>query len=378
METGKVLIWPHHPFPPVYMQVLSEREKWVWVLCLLSLLFWVTGCSSTTALKKKPIKPKNDNFHFYGLQQVGGVVGVEDLTLADTTGLVFLSSDDRRATRAKQPRPGAIYRFHLRKPLERPTPLTANLPFTFHPHGISYFPPYKPGGAGTLFVINHREDGKNTVEIFDWLEGQLTHRRSVESPLLRSPNDIVGVGPNQFYFTNDMGSKTSSGRFFELLFGLPRANVGYFDGEKATPALSKLRYANGINRSADGKWIYVSTVRQGRVLRCLPQADHQLQIEREVRLHSGADNIELDEKGHLWVTCHPDFLKFARHVNQEKNRSPWEVYVVDFEAPEGQQVHRYFYHDGMDLSGASTTVVWRNRFVTGSVFEPRILTGRYY
>jgi arylesterase / paraoxonase len=352
------------------------------VTLFVALLAGLTSC--IPAVKTIVRKPEKDDYRFYGLQAVKGVAGAEDLTLADSSGLVFVSADDRRATMRDTPVQGGIYLYDLRRPLMPPVLLTRDFKPSLHPHGISYYPPDKPNGAGTLFVVNHRiENGKqrNTVEIFDWLEGKLTHRMTVEDKLMLHPNDVCGVGPNQFYFTNDHGSKSKFGFYLETLFRLPRAGVVYCDAIKQTftPALGHLVYANGVNRSKEGKYIYVSTVARGRVLRCTTTATGVLSIQNEVLLRSGADNIEVDDSGKLWVTCHSNLLKFVSHVYNPKAISPWEVYRVDFDAKlPNVRVRRYYENAGLDLSGASVTLVWHNQFVTGSVFEPRILTGKYH
>ncbi|MBL4544580.1 MAG: hypothetical protein JKP95_01375 [Oceanicaulis sp.] len=53
-------------------------------------------------------------------------------------------------------------------------------------------------------MISHPYSG-HQVLIYDVAEnGALSHLQTVSHDALRSPNDIVGVGPEQFYATNDV------------------------------------------------------------------------------------------------------------------------------------------------------------------------------
>jgi hypothetical protein len=85
-----------------------------------------------------------------------------------------------------------------RKPLVRPKG-------SFHPRGISLFK--GEDGSRRLFVINHRTPTRMMVEIFDVeKEDRLQHRRTIaDDRFLISVNDLVAVGTEQFYATNDHG-----------------------------------------------------------------------------------------------------------------------------------------------------------------------------
>ena len=80
--------------------------------------------------------------------------------------------------------------------------------------------------------------------MFDLSESGLVHRRTLADPLLVSPNDVLAVGPDQLYVTNDHGSEGGIARMLEDYLRLPNANVLYFDGEEKiwpTPTASTSR-----------------------------------------------------------------------------------------------------------------------------------------
>src|SRR5690606_28881387 len=130
-------------------------------------------------------------------------------------------------------------------------------PEDFRPHGISLH--IAADGSRRLFAVNHPAAGSEAVEIFDIAEdGMLTHSRSVTDPLFVSLNDVVAVGPESFYATNDHASKNGLHQLFSNLLLLRNTNVIYFDGASGRVAADKFGLANGINASPDGRRIYIA------------------------------------------------------------------------------------------------------------------------
>ena len=76
------------------------------------------------------------------------------------------------------------------------------------------------------------------------------HQRTVADAALVSPNDIVAVGPEQFYVTND---HRHTGGFMRLVEEYGRqawSNVLFYTGSGFVEAAAGLGYANGINISS--------------------------------------------------------------------------------------------------------------------------------
>ena len=65
--------------------------------------------------------------------------------------------------------------------------------------------------------------------------------------MLISPNDIVLISEDEFYVTNDHGSKKMRGKLIEDYLQLSRSNVLHYDGQKFKIVVSNLQYANGVN-----------------------------------------------------------------------------------------------------------------------------------
>jgi arylesterase/paraoxonase len=87
-------------------------------------------------------------------------------------------------------------------------------------HGLDVVPSAADPKELFVYAINHRKPvhgqaklvgADSVVEIFKTTVGgnTLTHVRTIESPIINTPNDLVGSPDGKsFYFTNDHGAKT--------------------------------------------------------------------------------------------------------------------------------------------------------------------------
>ncbi|UZE96270.1 SMP-30/gluconolactonase/LRE family protein [Alkalimarinus alittae] len=208
-----------------------------------------------------PIEP-----HFSGqCKPVTGVTGAEDITIDHANQFAYISADDRRATMANKPVSGGIYGLDLSKPDARPLLLTSSFSKDFHPHGIYLY--HNDKDEDVLFVINHRNNGEQQIEIFDINDvDTLTHRQSITYPELVSPNDIVAISPTQFYATNDHGYPP--GHWMQPLedyLGLPLSTVSYYDGKQGHIVVTGLQFSNGIAISPNLKTLYVAEIMNRKI-----------------------------------------------------------------------------------------------------------------
>jgi arylesterase/paraoxonase len=306
--------------------------------------------------------------HFDGkVDEIKGFNGAEDITIDKSTGLALVSS----TTFTENAPNGAIYLLDLKDDVPQPIKLTQNLPFNdFHPHGISLY--QSPEGEKLIFVINHKKSLITSIEIFQFTDSTLIHKETINNDLFISPNDIVGVGERQFYLTNDHDEKKSSWRSTKDLLQIPMGNVCYFDGSKASIVADGFLYANGINVSQDGRRLFVAAT-TGKKIKVFDRdiSSGKLAENSDIAVN-GADNIELDESGDLWVGCHPKLLAFLAHSKDHSKLSPSEIIKISFEN-EKPLVESVYLNGGNPLSGASVGAVWRNKMLIGSVFGNKVL-----
>jgi arylesterase/paraoxonase len=299
-----------------------------------------------------------------------GLAGVEDITIDQSNGMAFLSSDDRWATTlGRNPVKGAIYGLDLNDSVLVPVELTKSLAQEdFHPHGISLYK--TTNGKSILFVVNHRKSG-NFIERFEFRNDSLVHLESFSDALIVSPNDVAGVGERSFYFTNDHNESLSTMRSIKDLLMIGTGNVCYFDGQRvASTSIEGLKYANGINRSLDGTRLYVSasSARAIVVINRDP-ATGALQESSVVFTGTGVDNIELDPAGNLWVGCHPQLLKFLAHAKNENALSPSEVIRLTPSDDGGFTQETMYMNDGSEISASSVAAVYKDNLLIGPVFQ---------
>lgn len=302
--------------------------------------------------------------------------GPEDIAVDRERGLAFVSAYDRRAIRAgNQAVRGGIYVIDLKGPVAQWTlhPVTANEPADFRPHGISLY--IAPDGKRRLFAVNHPAAGGRSVEIFDVAaDGLLTHAKTVTDPLLVSPNDLVAVGPEAFYATNDHGTASASGKIVDDLLLWRNANIVYYDGTSMRIAGDRLSMANGINVSADGKTIYVAET-LGAALHAYRRdvATGELTPTDYVRVGTGLDNIDVEPDGALLIAAQPHVLANLETAKDAKKLSPSQVLRVEFGATGGGRAGTIYLNMGEQISASSVAAGYGDLMLIGSPYDAKIL-----
>jgi arylesterase/paraoxonase len=300
------------------------------------------------------------------------IAGAEDLTIDATSGLAFISSDDRFANRKGDTKiQGAIYLLDLEKDTSKPILLTESLKFDFHPHGLSLF---KTKEKTLLFVINHQLTPKKQsfIEVFEWKNKTLIHLESIgDKYLLDNPNDLVAVGERSFYVTNDHFYPPGDWRQNIENYGrVGYSFVSYFDGKKFSKAVEGFNYANGINTSQDGKEVYLAATTD-RTLFVFErnQETGELKLKRKIFLNTGVDNIELDKQGNLWIGCHPKLLAFLAHAGDINKNSPSQILKLTRQKDGNFTEQEILLNDGQEFSGLSVAAPYQDKILVGTVFE---------
>ncbi|WP_417496638.1 strictosidine synthase family protein [Maricaulis sp.] len=298
--------------------------------------------------------------------------GTEDITIDPASSRVFVSTDDRRSGAR-----GGIYAFDLNAPGTLHE-VTGDAPADFHPHGISLWT--GADGAQRLFVVNHRAGfgtagGAHAIEIFDvGADGLLSHVESISYDELRSPNDVLAVGPRSFYATNDRAYHSGIMANLEAYFGLPLSSVSWFNGTDGDMVAHGIAYANGINISADGSEVYVSELLARRVRIYDRDAESgQLTANRAFGVPTAPDNIEIDERGDLWIGGHPRVFDFVAHAADASAMAP--SHAVRLNPLTGETETALLVMDG-SLNASSVAAERNGVLLVGAVFDDHILVCR--
>jgi arylesterase/paraoxonase len=313
--------------------------------------------------------------HFAGsCETVSGILGAEDVTIHPRTRIAYISATDRRSALAGGPGRGAIYAYDLKADSPQLQNLTPGADEDFHPHGISLY----VGGDGrdALYVINHA-GGRHTIEIYDLVGTSLSHRGTLSDPLLVSPNDLVAVGRDRLYVTNDHANPAGLARQLEDYLRRSISTVVYYDGSRFVEAASGIRYPNGINVSGTGETLYVASTTGGIVLVFQIEPESGSLEERGIiEVGTGVDNIEVDREGDLWIGAHPKLLTFVQHTGDADQLAPSQVIRISQPDTDAPRVEEVFLSLGEDLSGSSVGTAHGDRLLVGSVMDDGILDCR--
>jgi len=293
--------------------------------------------------------------------------GPEDIQIDHQTGLAYIAATDRRDL--DNGRRVGVYVLNLNTPDKPARQLEGEFPKGFAPHGIHLW--RGKNGERRLFVVNHPHNG-HSVEIFSLGENDyLTHLDTITSELFTNPNDIVGVGPEQFYVTNMQTAASGALLTLELYLGLPVTNVMHYDGKQVSLAAGGLITANGVNISDDGKKLYVAeaVARRVNIFDRDPNTG-VLSKRREIPVNTSPDNIDVAQDGALFVGSHPDILAFVKHSKDPTAISPSHVIKVD---PVSGDYETVFMSIKGEIDGSSVGPYWQGNLLVGGVFESHIM-----
>ena len=301
--------------------------------------------------------------------------GTEDIAIDHKRNVAFVGTADRRhwynhADTDKATEEDGIYLVDLANPSRARKISPATMSNGFFPHGIDYWE--SDDGERRLFVVNHPPSGAEIVEIFEVEEDHsLTHIDSVSFDEMYSPNDVVGVGPRQFYATNDRRYDSGFMAPIELYFALPLTDVVFFDGAKGSIVAKGLRYANGVNVSPDGARLYVAEVLKRRLsVFDRDPATNALRKTGHIKLNTSPDNIDVDAQGDLWIGGHPQALKFEPHAKDPASIAPSHVVKVDAKTGETNDV---FISLNGEINASSVGAAHENTLLVGAVFDEHIM-----
>ena len=335
-------------------------------LLILAIAAFVGFTFQTTGYFRK-IDPANN---FGDVYSTINLPGVEDIALARADSLLILSVDDRAARRDGKEGLHGLYLVDLQDENFKPVSLTGEIDFPFFPHGISIY--QLDSAKYGLMAINH-VNGKHTVESF-LLEGKkLTHLKTIKGTLLISPNDLVMMSAEAFYYTNDHGYTSKSGVFAENYLGVKASNVGYFDGNSFRIVAEDIAYANGIQYDFEKNLLYVASPRgfMVRIFEVLLTGD--LNLIEDIDVGTGVDNIELDESGKLWIGCHPNLMTFTAYAAGKKEIAPSEVITIEYQKGEAANIESVWVDSGETMSASTVAVPFGNYLFIGNVMDQKAL-----
>ncbi|KAL0956031.1 hypothetical protein HGRIS_002204 [Hohenbuehelia grisea] len=259
-------------------------------------------------------------------------------------------------------------------------------------HGMDVVPSASDANELFVYLVNHRRPldasavgADSVIEIFRTSIGSstLTHVKTVEDPVIDTPNDVVGYSDGKsFHFTNDHGSKSGFLRTIEL-FDISRASVGYCHiDEGCKIAVANMHANNGIAKAPQNDTIYVANCNRGGVTILEKQLDNTLVRTDTIATDYPLDNLAVDENGALWAAGIPDALTTVfTHFQNPSIPAPSAGLRITLNFGPGSfygekyKVDKVFEDDGTLASGV-TTVVYdsqRKRLFLNGLASPQLV-----
>ncbi|KAM5157031.1 serum paraoxonase/arylesterase 2-like [Mantella aurantiaca] len=308
-------------------------------------------------------------------QLVRGIeYGSEDIHVLPN-GLAFISSGLKHpAMKSFAPnRPAEILLVDLNSDVLHPQPLQLSKGVdasSFNPHGLSAFIDMRDGTV-YLFVVNHPiPDYTSCIEIFkfDYRQKALLHLKTIKHPLLQSVNDIVAVGPESFYATNDYYFESIPMKYVESFLGLTWANVVYYSPIDVREVAPALHSGNGIAISNGGKYIYAADLTGHTINVYEKHANWSLTLVKEIDLGTCADNLSVDPvTGDVWIGAHPNAYKVFFYKDEDPPGS--EVIRIQNIHSDQPIVTRVYVNNGSVIQASSVATVYKKKLIIGTIFH---------
>ncbi|MCB1141669.1 MAG: arylesterase [Leptospiraceae bacterium] len=306
-----------------------------------------------------------------GCVRIGGIPGPEDMALDRETGILYVSSHERRI----EGRLGEIYIINLNSP--NPIAEKVSLdsyPVSFAPHGL-HLARYK--GELKLFVISHKDPGqdKHSIEVFRVDKNQLSHETTLEDPSLESPNDLFALPDGRIFVSNDHPKGSYLKKLFLDAFRIRSSKISYFDGNSWSLLEPETVLGNGIlvTQNHSGELLYWASTIEEKVFQFKIQPTQNgridLKLLRSIEIGSGVDNLEPEESGTILVAAHKSLFRFLKHADDEKLTSASQIFRFDEEG----NFSEIFSSDGEEISASSTGISYKDRLIIGQVFNPFLL-----
>uniref|UniRef100_A0A8C0P389 Paraoxonase 3 n=1 Tax=Canis lupus familiaris TaxID=9615 RepID=A0A8C0P389_CANLF len=317
----------------------------------------------TNAFRKvEPVEPQNCRL-IEGLEN-----GSEDIDILPS-GLAFISSG------LKYPglpsfapdEPGQIFLMDMNEQNPKVQALNISDGFdkaSFNPHGISTF--IDEDHTVYLYVVNHPHM-KSTVEKFKFEEQQrsLVHLKTIKHELLKSVNDIVVLGPEQFYATRDHYFTNFFLVLFEMIMDLHWTYAVFYSPREVKVVAKGFSSANGITVSLDKKYIYIADVTAQNIHVLKKHENWDLTQVKVIHLGTLVDNLTVDpDTGDIWAGCHPDGKKLLIYNPEDPPGS--EVLRIQDVLSEKPKISTEYANNGSVLQGSTVASVYHGKLLIGT------------
>ena len=221
-------------------------------------------------------------------------------------------------------------------------------------------------------AVNHTVKG-HSLEVFRLFGDSIIFEKTLTDQSMISPNDVVMIDENRFYFTNDHKYTKGFGRLMEDYGGLSISNIMYYDGNNYIEVANGIAYANGINYDAKRNLLFVASPRNFLIKVYERNDDGSLRFIEDIACGTGVDNIEFDADGNLWVGAHPNLLRFAAYAKGKQETSPSEIIKINYKDKNDYTIEKVYINEGVEMSASTVAAPYKNLILTGNVMDAHFL-----
>ncbi|KAF9126603.1 Serum paraoxonase/arylesterase 2 [Mortierella sp. 14UC] len=229
----------------------------------------------------------------------------------------------------------------------------------------------------TIFAVNHRRGG-SVIEVLEYTIGGkfVQYKETIRHELIRTPNDILAMGPRSFYVSNDHKYKSGAKRAYEEVLRRPLSNVIFHSPEGTHIAYENVVSANGITSNTDRSLIYLSACHGAGVHVLRPTPDNKLVDEDYIKLDFYNDNPSYEpESDSVFITGHvkPFTLTLKLKKKGVQLDAPSRIVKLTRKRDGGHKVETVLEDDGGLISTGTVAAVDRQRGVmlVGTAFSNR-------
>ncbi|XP_006834338.1 PREDICTED: serum paraoxonase/arylesterase 1-like isoform X3 [Chrysochloris asiatica] len=313
----------------------------------------------------KPVEPGNCHI-IEGIE-----TGSEDIDILPS-GLAFISSGLKYPGMPSfaPDEPGKIFLMDLKEKTPKAQALKISDGFdkaSFNPHGISTF--VDKDHTVYLYVVNHPHM-KSTVEIFKFEEQEhsLVYLKTIKHKLLESVNDIVVLGPEQFYATRDHYFTNFFLSLLEMLLNLDWTYVLFYSPQEVKVVAKGFSSANGITVSLDKKYAYVADVTAKNIHVMKIKDNWDLTQQKVIQLDTLVDNLSVDPAtGDILAGCHPNAMKLLIYNPEDPPGA--EVLRIQNVLSKKPKVSTVYANDGSLLQGSTVASIYHGKLLIGTIFH---------
>ncbi len=295
--------------------------------------------------------------------------GAEDIVVSSIDSFAIISSTSGRTLPRTEEEIGGLYFLDLKNDRYKPIHLTSSFKKPFAPHGISM---RKFDSIYKILAISHTGNS-HTIEVFELNGKNLVHKKTLKHPSMVSPNNVVILDQNRFYFTNDHKYTEGIMQLIEDYGGLSVSNIIYFDGKDYADVANGIAYANGINFDAKRNLLFVASPRKFLVKVYQKNEDNSLTFIENIDCGTGVDNIEFDTEGNLWIGAHPNLLHFAAYAKGDKKTSPSELIKINYKSKGDYILEQIYMEDGTEMSASTVAATFGDLILMGNVMDTHFL-----